>query len=200
MAHTGHALTVQHRQGQLAIRAQALRDFMAVWPVWQVAQDETFDRLVQVTLPLVRAYHSLSSTLAATYYTAIRGAAKARGTVAPVLAGQVDEAKVAAGMYATGLIAVRRSVYAGRTLEQAYDTAFVTTSGSVTRQILMGGRETILQSVRADRSAYGWERVTGGEPCDFCAMLADRGAVYKADTADFEAHDHCSCSAEPVFN
>jgi hypothetical protein len=35
--------------------------------------------------------------------------------------------------------------------------------------------------------------------CDFCEMLADRGAVYGEASADFEAHDHCSCSAEPVF-
>jgi hypothetical protein len=30
-------------------------------------------------------------------------------------------------------------------------------------------------------------------------MLAGRGSVYSADTAEFEAHDHCGCSAEPVY-
>jgi hypothetical protein len=30
-------------------------------------------------------------------------------------------------------------------------------------------------------------------------MLATRGAVFTADTADFEAHDHCSCSAEAAY-
>jgi hypothetical protein len=30
-------------------------------------------------------------------------------------------------------------------------------------------------------------------------MLADRGAVYSEATADFAAHDHCGCSAEPVY-
>lgn len=46
----------------------------------------------------------------------------------------------------------------------------------------------------------GWRRVTSDNPCDFCAMLAAQGAVYNAEeTADFEAHDNCSCTAEPVW-
>jgi hypothetical protein len=41
--------------------------------------------------------------------------------------------------------------------------------------------------------------VTSGNACDFCSMLADRGAVYGEASAEFEAHDHCSCSAQPVY-
>ena len=40
-------------------------------------------------------------------------------------------------------------------------------------------------------------RVLGGEGCEFCQMLAGRGAVYSAETADFEAHDKCACTPEP---
>jgi hypothetical protein len=43
------------------------------------------------------------------------------------------------------------------------------------------------------------QRVLGGAGCDFCQMLAGRGEVYSAETADFEAHDHCGCTAEPIY-
>jgi hypothetical protein len=51
---------------------------------------------------------------------------------------------------------------------------------------------------RQDPDAVGWRRVTAGG-CKFCRMLADRGAVYKADTARFAAHTNCHCVAQPVF-
>ena len=31
-------------------------------------------------------------------------------------------------------------------------------------------------------------------------MLAGRGAVFRQDTARFAAHEHCSCTAQPVFD
>jgi hypothetical protein len=45
-----------------------------------------------------------------------------------------------------------------------------------------------------------YKRVLSSNPCSFCRMLAGRGAVYHEGTASFESHDHCACSAEPVFS
>jgi len=59
-------------------------------------------------------------------------------------------------------------------------------------------RDTILGNRRRDPSAAGWRRISTGK-CKFCRMLADRGAVYSDATARFAAHNHCTCSAEPVF-
>jgi hypothetical protein len=74
-------------------------------------------------------------------------------------------------------------------------------SGRVTRHILDGGRDTIIGSVNADKQALGWARVTDGDPCYFCLTLASRGAVYKTEqTADFQAHDHCGCTAMPLWD
>lgn len=61
-------------------------------------------------------------------------------------------------------------------------------------------RDTILENRRRDPSAVGWRRVTSGKSCKFCQMLADRGAVYSADTARFAAHTTCHCTAQPVFS
>lgn len=61
-------------------------------------------------------------------------------------------------------------------------------------------RDTILTNQQRDPSAVGWRRHTSGDSCALCRMLADRGAVYRQDTARFAAHGHCSCSASPVFD
>jgi hypothetical protein len=59
-------------------------------------------------------------------------------------------------------------------------------------------RQTVLENRRRDPEAVGWRRVTSGG-CKLCRMLADRGAVYRHDTARFAAHPNCHCGAEPVF-
>lgn len=59
-------------------------------------------------------------------------------------------------------------------------------------------RDTIVTNRRRDPQGEGWRRVASGG-CSFCRMLADRGAVYKAETARFASHPHCHCTAQPVF-
>jgi hypothetical protein len=59
-------------------------------------------------------------------------------------------------------------------------------------------RDTITRNRQADPDAVGWRRISGGG-CRFCRMLAERGAVYKSDTARFAAHPSCRCTAQPVF-
>lgn len=88
----------------------------------------------------------------------------------------------------------------GEVADTAMAKGLVATSGTAGRQVLNGGRHTGLTLVDADETALGWIRVTDGDPCYFCAMLAGRGPVYKSEaTAGFQAHDHCACTAEPVF-
>lgn len=61
-------------------------------------------------------------------------------------------------------------------------------------------RETVIASSLADRQARGWKRLSsGGGDCAFCALLIGRGAVYRASSVKFGAHDHCDCVAAPVF-
>lgn len=60
-------------------------------------------------------------------------------------------------------------------------------------------RDTITANRRRDPAAVGWRRVAVGG-CPFCRMLADRGAVYRDQTARFASHTHCHCTAQPVFD
>lgn len=195
----GRHLTEQHRLGQLQVRSRALRDYLQLWPIWK-GDEESFAQLVLATIVLVRAYYGLSASLAAGYFQSFRLVERAPGAAATRLAGPIDERKVATALMVTGRDGLREAIAASQPPDEARAAALSRSSGSVTRQVLSGGRETILRSVAEDKEALGWGRVTDGDPCSFCAMLAGRGPVYKADTVDFQAHDHCGCGAEPVYS
>lgn len=72
-------------------------------------------------------------------------------------------------------------------------------AGAVDTLVLDVGRQTIVDNTHRDRHAKGWARIPEPGACYFCALLASRGAVYKQNTVDFRAHNHCRCHAEPVF-
>ena len=184
MADTELALTEQHRRAQLAIRAQALADFGRLWPIWH-GDEQTFQTFVDAVTILVRAYRQISAAAAAAYFTAFRQAAEAEGVAVPTLAAAIPDAQIAASMYVTGRDGLRVALDAGQLADQARSTVFVRTSGAVTRHILDGGRQTLIDSVQADKQAVGWARITDGNPCYFCLTLASRGAVYQTErTAD----------------
>lgn len=194
----GKALTERHRRAQLAIGAQALQTFTRIWPLW-TGDERSFRDLVTATVPVVRAHHQLSSAVAGSYFRGFRQAEGAGGALNPRTVDVLPEGEIAGTLYVTGAEMTRNAILAGQRPETAMQTALVRTSGTVSRLSLRGGRETLVRSVASDREAQGWARVTSGSPCAFCALLASRGSAYSENGAAFEAHDHCSCSAEPVY-
>lgn len=70
---------------------------------------------------------------------------------------------------------------------------------AVQLEIARSARETIRRNNHNDPQGRGWRRLTHGDTCKFCRMLASRGAVFKRDTARFAAHTDCDCTAQPVF-
>jgi len=193
------ALTEQHRQTQLAIRARALRDFALLWPIWK-GDEQSFQEFVAAVVVLVRAYRQISAAAASAYFDAFRLAASIEGTAAAALASAIDEAQVVTSLYVTGQDGLRLALNAGQSAAAAKETVFVRTSGAMTRHIVNGGRQTLIDAVQNDPQALGWARITDGDPCYFCLTLASRGAVYKTEqTADFRAHDHCGCTVMPVY-
>lgn len=196
----GTRLTERHQTAQLALRALALRQVLAIWPAFDVADAaRTWPAVETALLAVVGARRTVSASLAARYFEAFRRAEGVDGIAAPVLSAFDDHAAARAltSLQVTGYVTTERL----RTLKypEPGQVALVRISGSVTRHVLDGGRETLLASVRADQRARGWTRVTSAEPCDFCAMLASRGAVYTATGGAFQSHDHCGCGLEPSF-
>lgn len=196
----GATLTERHRQAQLRIRALAVRDYLKLWPLWDLSRADSYASLVTATLPLLQTYHRMSSAAAAEYYAQFRAAEGAMGAATPRVAEALPVKQATTSLYVTGYVMTRDALLAGQPVEQARQTALVRTSGALARMIFDGGRSTLLRSVQADKVALGWARVTDANPCAFCALLASRGPVYKTEaSADFRAHDHCACTVEPFY-
>lgn len=192
-------LTRNYRAQNIALRAQTIRDLQKLWPAldWRNLEG-TYPAWFTGASALIARDRSRSAGLASLYLKAHRMAAGIPGEPAVRLAGAAPVEQVATAMRVTTLVAIKRSTMAGKTAELAMRDAFVQSSGAATRLVLDAGRDTIRATAVADPRTAGWQRVTSGG-CDFCTMLAGRGAVYSEATADFASHDHCACSAEPVY-
>lgn len=203
MAATAEAarLTEAHRLAQLRLGADTVRQMQAVWPLLNPADlNASFADWMQVVGPIVQAQRSASSALAANYITVFRSLELGVGRgFTPILAGPVDTKILFTSMLVTGPVSIQAALDRSVPLVRALDTAEARSAGAAMRHALNGGRETIVDTTRADRRAIGWARATSASACAFCAMLASRGPVYSGDTVDFRAHDHCACGAEPMY-
>lgn len=95
-------------------------------------------------------------------------------------------------------------------------------AGSMQRALFNESRETIIQNAESERGAR-WARHASANACEFCRMVATRGAVYASESAastvggrgstgsrgggvrtrgsqeiGSKYHDHCHCIAVPV--
>jgi hypothetical protein len=137
---------------------------------------------------LIGYYADGTSALAADYYEDAREDAgvTSRFLAEPVVADRT--------------VKIRRAV--AWASEPLFDAAEVDASKRLAEvvqfEVARPFRDTVTVNRRRDPESVGWRRVTSGG-CAFCRMLADRGAVYRTDTARFAAHPHCNCGAEPVF-
>jgi hypothetical protein len=196
----GAVLTRRHYLAQLGVRAATSRDVMSLWgTVDPTNLTGTYDQFARAATVLTRARHATSSGVAANYQEEFRKAERVAGRAAVKLGAALTPADALNVIRGAGLSGIINSRQRGFSPQAAARNGLVKVLGATTRLVLGGGRDTIIESVGADTQTAHWQRVTSGEPCAFCAMLATRGAVFTADTADFEAHDHCSCSAEAAY-
>jgi hypothetical protein len=193
-------LTQRHRAQQLLLRRATQSQAARLWPVLDYAQlDESFPALAASTARLVQANGQTSAGLAAGYLREFRRNQRVAGAAKIVLSNPLDADQFATSLRVTSVIAVKKATANGVAPDVAMANAKTETLGALARLVLNAGRSTITGSLAADPRAAGYQRVLGGSGCDFCQMLAGRGEVYSAESADFEAHDHCGCTAEPVY-
>lgn len=196
------ALSRGYRAATLTIRAHTVKGLVSVWPGldWQNL-DQTFPAWLHGVTMIVNRDRKMSTALAAAYLPEFRKASNVAGSARIVQAEPAPSALVAASMSATALAPLKTAAKRGTDPVIAMRNAFVTSSGAASRLVLNGGRDTIFATGQSDPATVGWYRETSGDPCAFCALLASRGGVYYSeDTAGFEAHDHCSCEPEPLYN
>lgn len=194
-------LTENHRLAQARLGAETVRGMLTLWRLLDPnSLDSTAPAWLRAIEPLIARQYGRSVDLASGYLRAFRmveiGTTDAIQMVSPVM----DWAPISASLAVTGPIAVKTQLARGVPLADALERAAASSARAALRHSLNGGRATIVETARQDPKAVGWARATSGKPCAFCAMLAGRGAVYFSDeTADFQPHDGCSCTPEPVY-
>lgn len=194
-------LTEVHRQQQLALRAVTVRELQRFWPALDPLRlDETYPVWERAVTGLVAQQRGISSILARRYLRGIRSEAGVPGDLPDLDVPRVDLPRLQTSLRVTSAVSIKKAMARAVPVERAAATAFVASAGAATRHVMEASRDTVLAAVGADEYAEGWRRVTGGKSCDFCRMLAGRGAVYREATALFASHDHCGCSAEPVYD
>lgn len=179
------AIATLRRETDKVVRL-ADADLARLWRL--IADGAATDQALFDLLPsIVTQYGAVGAALAAEWYDEQRAKVAARGafTAVPLDAGDRG---------AQALI--------GWALATATDDASLKTLivGGVQRRIVDHARLTVMGASIEDRAARGWRRVGDGHTCEFCSMLLGRGAVYSESTADFPAHDHCGCGAEPAWD
>lgn len=172
------------RDGVTGLVGYASRDLDALWrEVRTAAEAET--ALRDILPALIATYGLAASALAADWYDELRHKVGAKGRFSAIAADIKDTGAQALVGWATSTATDMPGLQA-------------LVLGGTQRRIANFSRGTIIESSVADPAARGWQRIGSGE-CAFCAMLIGRGAVYSEASADFAAHDHCSCSAAPEF-
>src|SRR5450830_617374 len=138
----GRMLTDLHRRQQLALRASVVRDVMKLWPAWQPSKPDSYQAFERALVLLVQSRSVQSASLAAHYAEMFRAAEdpvhRAVRTVLP--AAVRDEEKIKAAIGATTRGTVYKALAAGQKYETVMRNALVNVSGTVSRDVLAGGR------------------------------------------------------------
>lgn len=198
----GQVITEQHRLAQARIAREVVRELRIVWPMLDPQRlDATAPGWSARVLQILTENHGLSAATSLEYLEAFRIAETGRTVQAVSGIVTVLAPAAAVSVAVTGPVAIKQAVKAGASSPKASSAAFTQLASAGIMHVLNGGRDTIATAVRRDRRARGWQRVTAGAPCYFCAMLASRGPVYRKNSFRREqVHGKCGCTSEPVYD
>jgi hypothetical protein len=199
----GRSLTAAHSRSQAQIRAAVVQQLTRLWPTLDVSRlDATSPGFISAATGVILGGRALSSRAAAIYFEQFRVAEGVAGR-GPVVIDRPDaDARdaIRTSLLVTGPVSIKKAAAQGRFGQVVIGSAFALVAASAARHVSEGGWNTIQETVARDDRALGWARAASATACAFCALLASRGPVYREDTADFDAHDNCSCGIEPVFS
>lgn len=201
----GRELTDAHRKAQIAIAARAAAASKILWDRLRVSDlDGSAPAWMSAQLAVVSRSYAQSESLAESYISEYRNAENAAD--APIVGSPYARGPMAESMLLAGPSRVKLLIGKGESADGAHAKAFTKFSGIVRRQVMSGGRMMIDETTRRDKNALGWRRVTDGNPCTFCAMLASRGPVYASKEransiagSGLQYHGHCGCTAEIIY-
>ena len=149
--------------------------------------------LISQTNLVVSQYGSVAASLAAEWYEDIRATEGVRGNFRALPQASPYGDDSVEGM-------VRRAVSPMFTDSPDVAAVMLTVSQNAGKYVLGASRETIRRNSFIDPGGTGFQRIARPGSCDFCIMLAGRGAVYKKETAFFASHGDCNCAAVPSWD
>lgn len=213
----GEKLTEQHRLAQLRLRARFIREFVTLWGLLDIDRlDETTVGWLDVTVDAIIRWREQSAARAQAYYNTFRAVETGQEPFVPPpetgAALTPNLPQIRTSLLVTGPIGYKSRIAKGFTPMRARAVSFTAVAGAASRHVMDAGRRQLIANATADEMAVGFSRVTDGDPCAFCAMLASRGPTYITRATAFRTtersdrgagqkyHDHCGCSVEPSFD
>lgn len=189
MARPSQAEVALYRAALRDVNTLAQRDLLSNWRQFDLTDAvKVRDGLMDVLPDIIDTHHTSAATVAADWYDLQRYELGAKKLFRAIMAEPPTDAR--------GAVMARWGVAPmfGEDPATAAPVVLSKIAGALQRVVLDGARQTVTGSTSRDPGRVGWARVGAGE-CDFCQMLIGRGAVYSAETVDFESHDRCQCSA-----
>ena len=223
MATPTQRLAQAHRLRQRDLAEALANRLRATWTA-TVVQSNDRDAFLERGLSLVKGGYQVSERLARGYYLTARALDGGRGRLDVASSPLVDDA-VVTSLAVKGFVELEKRLEKGFDLIEALDMSREGATGAAVRHMLNGGRTLVRDtSLLSDRYAVGYQRITREGACYFCAALASRGPVYKADSFDssnarftsgggdrshgdpravregeVRVHDFCQCAFQVVF-
>lgn len=212
----GRQLTEEHRLAQLAIGANAAILSGELWDMLDPNDlDGTRRAWVASSVIAAQLQFGQSRSLAETYVSSYQ-AMEAPSGDSVLVVPSFDPGKVSKDLDLAGPQYIKSLIREGQSPQQAHLNAQTRMAGVTRKHAMDGGRGLIDSTTAQDRRAIGYRRVTDGDPCTFCAMLASRGAyfgtqrshsLYTSETTallresdGLKYHLHCGCTAEIVYD
>lgn len=208
------ALTEAHRVEQARISAQAALATIVLWrEVHPWESDAQTDRWIAAMLKVIALLRDRSAATSRQYLTVFRQLEGVTDDFAIPVVGGINVEQVTRSLSIVGPHeAKQRIAQAGDIpIAAALDKVGIAAAKAAQRHAINGSRDTISEIILNDPKVRGYQRVTDGDPCYFCAMLASRGPVYQEDSfdhadprfhgpGDYKVHDGCGCSLEPIYH
>lgn len=189
-----------------------VEDIVGTWP--------TVERMI---VQLIEDQRAQSVAVTQRFYGEVRRAEGITGAFDLLDADPLNVNQLIRNLRIVGPQTAGKQMALGR--PDVWRNAATKVAGEASRNTLNGGRSSTLNTASADKKVIGWVRVTDGNPCAFCAMLASRGVSYRPYKSkksavgaggkksvfvrkdkkgrtvnDFRAHQHCACTAKPVYS
>lgn len=192
-----------YQRGLTAVRNDVVRSLVPLFSTLDESElNRSFPGYERQAAEVIREGEHRASRLAVQFYAETRKTEQAEGDAPRLPARLASPEQLRTNLFVTGPVEVKRALTHGASIDEAMRRGQVATAGAGSRLALNAGRYHIEDLAKADPSAVGWQRVIqSAKPCAFCAMLASRGAVYKAGryAPRTKYHYHCSCVAVPLF-